>query len=113
MQPQPPPRRLLGRDLQAFLTPDTTYHRFRRLPACCPQQIKYGPVAIATTNRWFRAVLAEGRNREVRRMVEIVGGLVSRLVRVRFGPVTLPLDLAPVRWLEIDAAQMRSLVQTA
>jgi 23S rRNA pseudouridine2605 synthase len=65
------------------------------------------------TNRWYRVVLAEGRNREVRRMVEAVGGRVSRLTRVRFGPVKLPLDLAPGRWIEVDAAQMQSLTQTA
>jgi len=61
------------------------------------------------TNRWYRAVLAEGRNREVRRMVEAVGGRVSRLVRVRFGPVLLPLDLAPGQWTELKADLVRSL----
>ena len=56
------------------------------------------------TNRWYRAVLAEGRNREVRRMIEEVGGRVSRLVRVRFGTVLLPADLMPGRWIEVDPA---------
>jgi 23S rRNA pseudouridine2605 synthase len=61
------------------------------------------------TNRWYRVVLAEGRNREVRRMVEAVGGRVSRLVRVRFGPVLLPLDLAPGQWTELRADLVRTL----
>jgi 23S rRNA pseudouridine2605 synthase len=62
--------------------------------------------ADAGTNRWYRAVLAEGRNREVRRMVEAVGSKVSRLVRVRFGAINLPRDLAPGRWVELDASQV-------
>jgi 23S rRNA pseudouridine2605 synthase len=63
------------------------------------------------TNRWYRAVLAEGRNREVRRMVEAAGARVSRLMRVRFGPVILPGHLPPGRWIEIEPAQLRSLVR--
>ncbi len=57
------------------------------------------------TNRWYRAVLAEGRNREVRRMVEAVGARVSRLVRVRFGPFRLPPDLPSGRWIDVDPEQ--------
>ena len=53
------------------------------------------------TNRWYRVVLKEGRNREVRRLFEAVGHPVSRLVRVRYGPLELPADLAPGKWREM------------
>jgi 23S rRNA pseudouridine2605 synthase len=65
------------------------------------------------TNRWYRAVLAEGRNREVRRMVEAAGARVSRLIRVRFGPVVLPGHLGPGGWAELDASKMQALMNAS
>lgn len=64
-------------------------------------------------NRWYRVVIAEGRTREVRRMFAALGRQVSRLVRVRYGPIVLPPDLAPGRWTEARPQQLRSVLAAA
>ena len=53
------------------------------------------------SNRWYRVSLHEGRNREVRRLFEAVGGRVNRLVRTQYGPLALPNDLGPGEWREM------------
>jgi 23S rRNA pseudouridine2605 synthase len=60
-------------------------------------------------NRWYRVVIGEGRNREVRRIMEAIDVVVSRLVRIRFGPVALPRQLSRGRYLELDALQVGQL----
>ncbi len=62
------------------------------------------------SNHWYRVILKEGRNREVRRMFETVGMTVSRLMRVRFGPINLPPRLKRGKWLELDETETRRLL---
>jgi 23S rRNA pseudouridine2605 synthase len=62
-------------------------------------------------NHWYRAVISEGRNREVRRMFEAVGLTVSRLVRIRFGVVALPPRLGRGKLLELPEADVTQLVR--
>ncbi|WP_137279274.1 23S rRNA pseudouridine(2605) synthase RluB [Pseudomonas rhizoryzae] len=57
-------------------------------------------------NHWFHCVVMEGRNREVRRLWESQGLLVSRLKRVRFGPVFMTSDLPVGRWREMTQSEV-------
>ncbi|WP_081297138.1 23S rRNA pseudouridine(2605) synthase RluB [Gilliamella sp. Bif1-4] len=52
-------------------------------------------------NQWFNVVITEGRNREVRRMWEAIDVQVSRLLRIRYGNITLPKGLSRGTWLEL------------
>lgn len=61
-------------------------------------------------NRWYRVTLSEGRNREVRRIFEAIGLVVSRLTRIRFGPLVLPPRLPRGRWLQLEPGEVRSLL---
>ncbi|MBA5689588.1 pseudouridine synthase [Rugamonas apoptosis] len=61
-------------------------------------------------NKWYRVVIGEGRNREVRRMFEAIGLTVSRLIRTRYGAMTLPSSLKRGRWEEMEENTVRDLM---
>jgi 23S rRNA pseudouridine2605 synthase len=61
-------------------------------------------------NHWYRVILTEGKNREVRRMFEAVGMTVSRLMRVRFGPINLPPRIKRGKWMELDDKEINRLL---
>jgi len=60
----------------------------------------------------LRIVIHEGRNRQVRRMCEAVGHPVSRLVRIRIGPIA-DRRLGPGRWRPLAAEEVRALARAA
>lgn len=63
-------------------------------------------------NRWFHVTLREGRNRIVRRLWESQGITVSRLIRVRFGPLELPPRLKARTFMELVPEQVAALMES-
>jgi 23S rRNA pseudouridine2605 synthase len=60
-------------------------------------------------NHWYRVVITEGRNREVRRLFDAVGHAVSRLIRIRYGCVVLPRGLRRGVWVDLGEDDLRAL----
>lgn len=60
-------------------------------------------------NKWYQVKLKEGRNREVRRLFESQGLKVSRLLRTRYGSISLPRELRTGRYLELDRREIDTL----
>ena len=63
------------------------------------------------SNHWYRLVMSEGRNRVVRRLFEAVGFTVSRLIRVRFGCISLPPRLKRGQLEELTPAEVKQLLE--
>lgn len=64
-------------------------------------------------NRWFHVVIMEGRKREVRRLWEATGATVSRLIRVRFGPIVMGNRLFTGRSRPLEPDELKQLLQAA
>jgi 23S rRNA pseudouridine2605 synthase len=65
------------------------------------------------TNHWYHVVVKQGRNRLVRRLWESQEVRVSRLMRVRFGPITLSRAVRKGRWEELELTDIQALLQVA
>jgi 23S rRNA pseudouridine2605 synthase len=66
-------------------------------------------ISMGENHSWFRVVLKEGRNREVRRMWESLGMQVARLKRIRYGLVELPRELRRGHYRMLEASQIHAL----
>ena len=62
-------------------------------------------------NHWYKIVLPEGRNKEVRRMFEALGLMVSRLIRTRYGVVNMPPQLKRVQMQELESEELDTLLK--
>ena len=67
----------------------------------------------AGVNQWYECALHTGRNREVRRLWESQGLVVSRLIRIRFGPIALPRNVPAGRWFEVAGEALAGLYAQA
>ena len=64
-------------------------------------------------NHWYRVVITEGRNREVRKLFEAVDLTVSRLIRIRYGCVVLPRGLKRGVWVDLEDGDVRAIRRLA
>lgn len=71
------------------------------------------PTGGEGANKWYQVVIKEGRNREVRRMFEALHLPVSRLMRVRFGPIALPSRVKRGQMLKLEQKEVVKLLEWA
>ncbi len=64
-------------------------------------------------NHWYRVVITEGRNREVRKLFDAVSLTVSRLIRIRYGTVVLPRGLRRGVWVDLEEGDVRAIRRLA
>ena len=94
----------------------------RRAPSCskasrstasAPRSSRSRTAAAKALNDWYRVVITEGRNREVRKLFDAVGLTVSRLIRIRYGTVVLPHGLKRGVWVDLDENDVRAIRRLA
>jgi 23S rRNA pseudouridine2605 synthase len=110
------PRHRIEREYAVRLLGELTDEQVQTLRAGV--QLEDGPAHLDSiedaggqgSNHWYNVVLSEGRNREVRRLFEALNLTVSRLMRVRFGPIELPSHLKRGQTRELDEQEVARLL---
>lgn len=75
--------------------------------------IQPGSSSEGAANHWYHVTLREGKKREVRRLWGAMGHKVSRLIRVRYGPLRLERELQPGKWRELSLHEMQAIYAEA
>lgn len=96
--------------------PDEVLERLKAGVELEDGQARFDDVTVMSrsgSHSWFRVVIREGRNREVRRLWDSQGFLVSRLKRIRYGQIELPRNLRRDEWVQMDAQTIKQLRETS
>ena len=104
--------RVMGRLSDEQLERLTTGIDLEDGPARC-DKVEDGGGDEDGANHWYKVVLREGRNREVRRLFEALGLMVSRLIRTRYGAVAMPTVLKRGDLVELEAPEVANVLNAA
>jgi cytidylate kinase len=88
--------------------PPAEFRKPKSQPPAEPGQ----PVARSRPTRWLKVTLFEGRNRQLRRMVALLGHPALRVIRIGLGPLALG-DLRPGKWRDLTPGEVHALVEAA
>ncbi|MEO8346165.1 MAG: pseudouridine synthase [Betaproteobacteria bacterium] len=104
--------RIMGRLSDEQMQALTTGVELEDGPAKC-ESVADGGGEEEGANHWYHVVLKEGRNREVRRLFEALGLTVSRLIRTRYGTLSMPSVMKRADTLELEPAEVAAVMETA
>ncbi|MGR9087560.1 MAG: 23S rRNA pseudouridine(2605) synthase RluB [Gammaproteobacteria bacterium] len=96
--------------------PETTLEKLRQGVELEDGMAKFDEVRFFAgegANKWYYVTVGEGRNRLVRRLWESQHVVVSRLIRVRYGPVVLPERLKAHSFYELSGKELELLFEFA
>ena len=108
------PRHAVEKEYRVLVSGEVSEQALSRLRAGVPLDgSPTSPAEVVITARegessWLRIVLHEGRNRQIRRMVEQVGLRVARLIRTRVGSLQLG-SLGPGEWRDLRPSEVARL----
>jgi cytidylate kinase len=104
-----PARVVLWRELPADVGQGVLAAVRQRGPATAAAGIKARPAgARPALTSWLKVTLREGRKRQLRRMVALLGHPAQRVIRIGLGPLTLG-DLRPGKWRDLNAGELNAL----